>query len=407
MQPRLSIRDVNKIFGDNSEAARALLDNGATKQEILETTGATVGVKGASFDVTEGEIFVIMGLSGSGKSTLVRMLNGLIPTTSGHILVDGEDIAAASPQTLRRIRREKIAMVFQHFSLFPHWTLAENVAYGLKIKGMDAASRDAEARAVLDRVGLAAWADAKPADLSGGMQQRVGIARGLAAGPGILLMDEPFGALDPLIRREMQDELIALQRNMKKTIVFITHDLNEALLLGDRIAIMKDGEIVQIGTAQEIVTAPANDYVAAFVADIDRGRVFRVDDISNRPTSIQIGRHTAGAALQKMEESDAEAIHVLDGERIVGIVTYRELAAIAARKGEGSGALREALREDFPTVDPDAQLADVYEAAGSGLPVAVTDRHDRLVGVVEPKDVLAQLAGARTETNGEATHEPR
>jgi len=407
MQAKLSVKNVSKIFGDKPDEARALLQKGATKQDILEATGATVGVRDATFDVSEGEIFVIMGLSGSGKSTLVRMLNGLIPATTGSILIDGDDIASASAPHLRRIRREKIAMVFQHFSLFPHWTVAENVAYGLKVKGVDAATRDREAREVLDRVGLAAWADALPSDLSGGMQQRVGIARGLASGPEILLMDEPFGALDPLIRREMQEELIQLQRKMRKTIVFITHDLNEAMMLGDRIAIMKDGAIVQIGTAQEIVTSPADDYVAAFVADIDRGRVFTVEDISLRPAAIQLGRHTATAALKKMEESEAGALHVLDGDRIVGIVTYRDLAAIVARKGESAGTVLEAMREDFPSVDTKSPLADVYEAAGIGLPVAVTDRHDRLVGVVEPKDVLAQLATSRTETNGEAANEPR
>ena len=267
---KLSVQNLFKIFGGNENESLRLLEDGHSKEEILAQTGATVGVQHANFDVAEGEFFVVMGLSGSGKSTMVRMLNGLIPPTSGAILVDGEDVASCDGKVLRRIRREKIAMVFQHFALFPHWTVAENVAYGLKVRSIGAEQRRAAALKSLEQVGLKAWADSLPSDLSGGMQQRVGLARALANDPEILLMDEPFGALDPLIRREMQDELVELQKTLKKTIIFITHDLNEALTLGDRIAIMKDGQFVQIGSAQEIVSHPSNDHVASCVADIDR-----------------------------------------------------------------------------------------------------------------------------------------
>src|SRR5690606_22173404 len=251
MAVKLSVENIYKIFGQRTDAARRMLAEGRTKEEILEATGATVGVQDASFDVGEGEIFVVMGLSGSGKSTLVRMLNGLIDPSSGSIMIDGVDVANCTREQLRRIRREKIAMVFQHFALFPHWSVADNAAYGLKVKGVRAPERREKALTALEQVGLAAWADSLPSELSGGMQQRVGLARALATGPEVLLMDEPFGALDPLIRREMQDELLTLQRSLKKTIIFITHDLNEALLLGDTIAIMKDGRFVQVGTAQE------------------------------------------------------------------------------------------------------------------------------------------------------------
>lgn len=401
---KLAVSHAFKIFGNDAPAALKLLRQGKGKQEILAETGATVGVQDASFEVREGEIFVIMGLSGSGKSTLVRMLNGLIPPTAGRILIDGEDVAQANPAALRRIRREKISMIFQHFALFPHWTLAENVAYGLKVNGVPRESRHKRALGVLEQVGLAPWADSLPSDLSGGMQQRVGLARGLAAGSDILLMDEPFGALDPLIRREMQTELLNLQQTLKKTIVFITHDLNEALLLGSRIAIMKDGRIVQIGTAQESVTAPADDYVAAFVADIDRGRVFTADDVSSQATTIQLRQTSVRDALRMMEGSGSHALYVMDGERVAGVVTYQQLAA-SEMDPRPTTTLQEALITDFPTADATTSLSDLYGAAGSGLPIAVTDERERLLAVVEPADVLAHLSGDALAAETLATRE--
>ncbi|QQO46754.1 glycine betaine/L-proline ABC transporter ATP-binding protein [Paracoccus sp. MC1862] len=407
---KLAVSQVYKVFGNDADGALRLLQQGKSKQEILAQTGATVGVQDASFSVKEGEIFVVMGLSGSGKSTLVRMLNGLIAPTAGQILIDGEDVASASPAALRRIRREKISMIFQHFALFPHWTLADNVAYGLKITGVPKDRRRARALEVLEQVGLAPWADSLPSDLSGGMQQRVGLARGLAAGSDILLMDEPFGALDPLIRREMQTELLNLQQKLKKTIVFITHDLNEALLLGNRIAIMKDGRIVQIGTAQEIVTAPADDYVAAFVADIDRGRVFTADDVSSPATTLQLRQTSVRDALRMMEQGGSNALYVMDGLRVAGVVTYQQLAA-SEMDPSPTTTLQEALITDFPTADATTSLSDLYGAAGSGLPIAVTDDRERLVGVVEPSDVLAHLsgdAGAEIPQDKEQAHaQPR
>lgn len=400
MTTKISVTGLYKIFGDRSDAALDLLNRGEAKEAILESTGATVAVQDASFDVAEGEIFVVMGLSGSGKSTLVRLLNGLIPPTSGKILVEGQDVAQAKGEVLRDIRRNTITMVFQHFALFPHWTVADNVAYGLKVKGMPAAERRERAMAVLDQVGLSAWADSLPGDLSGGMQQRVGLARGLASDPQVLLMDEPFGALDPLIRREMQDELLELQKKLKKTIVFITHDLNEALLLGDKIAIMKDGRFVQVGTAQDIVSNPADDYVRAFVADIDRGRVFTADDVSSDPVTAQLHTDSAGVALRRMETAQLDALYVLDGDTVSGVVTHRDVSAALRRDGPGDDALGASLITDFTAVDQGTYLHELYGPAGAGLPIAVTDTGNRLLGVVETQAVLAQLDSDIAEKPG-------
>ncbi|KKB11012.1 glycine/betaine ABC transporter ATP-binding protein [Devosia geojensis] len=404
MAAKLTVENVYKIFGNDPAGALERLANGQSKEEIFHETGQTVGVQDASFTVEEGQIFVVMGLSGSGKSTLVRMLNGLIKPSSGRILIDADDVASAAPDALRRIRREKIAMVFQHFALFPHRTIAENAAYGLKVKGVPAAERRRRALAALEQVGLTAWADSYPSDLSGGMQQRVGLARGLATDPQILLMDEPFGALDPLIRREMQDELVVLQKTLKKTIVFITHDLNEALLLGDRIAIMKDGRFVQVGTAQEIVSEPADDYVAAFVADIDRGRVFTAEDVCNDPAPVKLGESTAEDAMRAMEDLNRNALHVVDEkDKLVGVVTYQDLAAATLDNGAPDPVLEEVMITDYPTADAGQQLNELYGPASAGLPIAVTDGKDRLVGVVEPEAVFAQLSG---EENGATPDAP-
>jgi glycine betaine/proline transport system ATP-binding protein len=392
MTVKLKVKEVFKIFGDHPAEALRLLASGESKETIFQTTGQTIGVQNAGFEVEEGQIFVVMGLSGSGKSTLVRMLNGLIRPTSGEILIDGDDVASCSPGKMRDIRRQKIAMVFQHFALFPHRTILENAAYGLKVKGVPADERNAKAMKALEQVGLAAWADSTPADLSGGMQQRVGLARGLATDPQILLMDEPFGALDPLIRREMQDELLALQATLKKTIIFITHDLNEALLLGDKIAIMKDGEIVQVGTAQDIVSNPADNYVAAFVADIDRGRVFTAETVASEPAVVQLGTDTAGDAVKAMEDQNRNAVYVMDGDQIAGVVTYQQAAAADRDSGLADVPLAEVMVTEFPTTDPGTQLADLYGAASAGLPIAVTDSDNKLVGVVEPEAVFAQLS---------------
>jgi glycine betaine/proline transport system ATP-binding protein len=389
MKTKISGKNLYKIFGGSAEDALKLLEAGKDKDEIFEATGQTVGVNDASFEVAEGEIFVVMGLSGSGKSTLVRMINGLIKPSAGEILIDGVDVATCSDEQLRWVRREKVAMVFQHFALFPHKTVADNVAFGLKIKGMSAAERRERAQAALDQVGLGARADSYPDELSGGMQQRVGLARGLASEPEILLMDEPFSALDPLIRSDMQQELIELQRSLKKTIVFITHDLNEALTLGSTIAIMRNGAIVQTGSAEEIVGSPADDYVAAFTKDIDRSLVFTAGSVAEPGEALELAAADLKSALAAMERLDRDAIHLVDDGKPAGIVTYREANAALGRKGS---TLRDVLNDDFPAAEPDTRLFDLYELAQTGLPIALTNGDGRLSGIVEPKAVFAQLS---------------
>lgn len=389
MTTKITGKKLYKIFGGNHEEALKLLAAGKDKDEIFEATGQTVGVNDVSFEVAEGEIFVVMGLSGSGKSTLVRMINGLIKPSAGEILIDGVDVGACSDEQLRQVRREKVAMVFQHFALFPHKTVSENVAFGLKIKGVPAAERRERAQAALEQVGLGARADSYPDELSGGMQQRVGLARGLASEPEILLMDEPFSALDPLIRSDMQQELIELQRSLKKTIVFITHDLNEALTLGSTIAIMRNGAIVQTGSAEEIVGNPADDYVASFTRDIDRSRVFEIDSVTVPAEALKLSTATRTEALAQMDRLERDALYVVDDNgRAEGIVTYRQLASAQSRKGEND--ISAYIGREFRTIGRDAHLNDMYGLATDELPIAVVE-DDRLIGVVEPHAVFRKL----------------
>jgi glycine betaine/proline transport system ATP-binding protein len=387
-EEKLVARNVFKIFGEEPERAFEMLKSGESKEDILKTTGMTVGVQDTSFSVYKGEIFVVMGLSGSGKSTLVRMLNRLIDPTAGEILIDGEAITGTDMEKVRQIRLRKMSMVFQHFALFPHLTVAENVGYPLKIRGEDAQTQREKAMKALEQVGLAYWADHPPSALSGGMQQRVGLARGLAAEPEVLLMDEPFSALDPLIRADMQKELLELQKSVHKTIVFITHDLDEALILGDRIAIMKDGRFVQVGTAQDIVEDPSDDYVAAFTQGIDRGRVFTADYVMRDPEALDLSSDTPQTALDKLDKHKREGLYVTDGGKIAGVVTYGDVAH-ALRKG--SDDLRGILHTRYPTTTADTRLHEVYEECSRGLPIAVLDENGKLVAVVDPSEVFAKL----------------
>ena len=386
MTVKLIAKNVSKLFNDESGEGARRLAEGQSKDEIFKATGVTVGIDNVSFEVQEGEIFVIMGLSGSGKSTLVRTLNGLIPPTSGEIVIDDVDVASCSKEALRDVRRQKITMVFQHFALFPHKTIIDNVAFGLKLKGIGKEERHEQALTSLAKVGLEAYASSYPSQLSGGMQQRVGLARGLANDPEILLMDEPFGALDPLIRREMQDELIMLQRELKKTIVFITHDLNEAMILGDRIAIMKDGAFVQVGTAQEIVSDPADDYVRAFVGDIDRSRVFKVSDISSDAAWVKADAN-GGDALSVMDRAKSDLAYVVEKGVPVGLLMRKDAMA-----GPRNKSVREIMIPEPPTVPEEAYLNEVYGTAQGGVPMAVTDDDGKLVGVVSQEAIFEQLS---------------
>ncbi|MFC4024205.1 glycine betaine/L-proline ABC transporter ATP-binding protein [Oceanobacillus longus] len=389
--PIIETKNLSKIFGKNSKQTLKLMDKGLSKEEILKETGNTVGVNRASFTVEEGEIFVIMGLSGSGKSTLVRLLNRLIEPTEGSILIDGVDLAKMDKKSLRKARREKMSMVFQQFALFPHRTILENAEYGLEIQNVPKEERKKKAEEALNLVGLGDYKHQKPGQLSGGMQQRVGLARALANDPKVLLMDEAFSALDPLIRKEMQDELIDLQSSMKKTIIFITHDLDEALRLGDHIALMKDGVVVQIGTPEEILVHPANDYVEKFVEDVDRSKILTAHHIMKRPETVNIEKHGPRVALERMREEGISSILVIDGKRdLKGYVTAED--ALAARKKESSN-LQEILRTDIPKVNPDTTMHDIFTIIhDSQTPVAVVE-DNKLKGIIVRGAVIAALAG--------------
>lgn len=387
---KIEVHNTTKIFGKNSKRAAQLLNEGKTKSEILKATGATVGVKKASFDVYEGEIFVIMGLSGSGKSTLVRLLNRLIDPTMGTILLDGEDIVKMNKEQLREVRRKKIGMVFQNFALFPHKTILENTEYGLEIQGVAKVERQEKAKESLKLVGLAGYEDQYPNQLSGGMQQRVGLARALANGPDILLMDEAFSALDPLIRKDMQDELLQLHNDMGKTIIFITHDLDEALRIGDRIALMKDGEIVQIGTPEEILMSPSNEYVERFVEDVDLSKVLTAGHIMKKADTVQVDRG-ARVALRLMKQLGISSIYVVDkGNRLLGAVTAQDAVAAV----ESGKTLQEVLICDLPMMSADTLLIDLFDTVSTAsIPVAVVNEDNKLQGIIIRGALIGALAG--------------
>ncbi|CAM3145412.1 glycine betaine/L-proline ABC transporter ATP-binding protein [Filibacter tadaridae] len=397
---KIEVLNTTKIFGKNHKRAAQLLSEGKSKGEILKATGATVGVKNASFDVFEGEIFVIMGLSGSGKSTLVRLLNRLIDPTMGKILLDGEDIVQMNKEQLRQVRRKKIGMVFQNFALFPHKTILENTEYGLEIQGVAKEERKAKATESLRLVGLAGYEDQFPKQLSGGMQQRVGLARALANGPDILLMDEAFSALDPLIRKDMQDELLQLHHDMGKTIIFITHDLDEALRIGDRIALMKDGEIVQIGTPEEILMSPSNKYVERFVEDVDLSKVLTAGHIMKKADTVQVDRGPR-VALRLMERLSISSIYVVDkGNRLIGAVTAQD----AVQASESGKTLEEVLITDLSVVPPETVLTDLFDIVSTAtIPVAVIDESKKIQGIIIRGALIGALAGDDQFINSDGT----
>ena len=391
--PAISAHHLYKVFGRQARDGVARLEQGAEPAD-LKKAGLTPAVIDASFSVEEGEIFVVMGLSGSGKSTLIRMVNGLLEPTSGHVEVDGENLTAMGPRRLRAARREKISMVFQHFALLPHRTVAENAAYGLEIKGVSKDERRRRAIEALEMCGLEGWQDHKPGQLSGGMRQRVGLARALAADTDVLLMDEAFSALDPLIRREMQDQLIELQHKLGKTILFITHDLNEAMRLGDRIAMMRNGRIVQIGTSEEILTDPANDYVAQFVADVDRTRVLTASSVMEKPVAT-LGRDQGPRVAHRlMREHQQHGLYVIGRDRtLVGYVTED-----VVNKHLEDSSLSAALEPITTMVSAETPVAELFApAAHNQLPLPVVDDDKRLIGVIPRVTLLAAL-GAQTET---------
>ncbi|PQF23587.1 glycine betaine/L-proline ABC transporter ATP-binding protein [Enterococcus mundtii] len=386
---KVEVKNLTKIFGKRTQTALEMMKKHQSKTEILQKTGATVGVYEASFDVQEGEIFVIMGLSGSGKSTLIRLLNRLIEPTSGNILIDGEDISTLSKEELREVRRHKINMVFQNFGLFPHRTILENTEYGLEVRGIPKEERQAKAEKALENSSLLSFKDQYPSQLSGGMQQRVGLARALANDPEILLMDEAFSALDPLIRREMQDELLELQSNVQKTIIFITHDLNEALRIGDRIALMKDGEIMQIGTGEEILTNPANDYVREFVEEVDRSKVLTAQNIMVPALTTNIESDGPNVALTRMRNEEVSMLMAVDRKRnLKGIITADQ--ALEARRQKRP--LIDFLDENVTVIGKDMLVSDIFNIIyDSPTPLAVVD-NGKLKGVIIRGSVIEALA---------------
>jgi glycine betaine/proline transport system ATP-binding protein len=396
-QTKISVRNVTKVFGKSPQQGVKLLNEGKTKHEILEKTGMTVGVNKANFEVKAGEIFVIMGLSGSGKSTLVRMLNRLIDPTDGQVLIDDEDIVKLKPNQLRDVRRKKMSMVFQRFALFPHRTVLANTEYGLEVQGSDKTARKEKALESLKLVGLAGYENSYPSELSGGMQQRVGLARALANDPDILLMDEAFSALDPLIRKDMQNELLELQETMEKTIVFITHDLDEALRIGDRIALMKDGNIVQVGTPEEILMNPANDYVERFVEDVDLSKVLTASHVMKRAEMVRIDRGPR-VALQLMKDEGISTLYVVDKkQKLLGAVTADDASDAAKNKQ----SLEDILIPDLATISPDTLIVDMFEKmASSSVPLPVIDEQERLKGIVVRGAIIGALAGNESHLNG-------
>ncbi|GAA1548362.1 MULTISPECIES: quaternary amine ABC transporter ATP-binding protein [Brevibacterium] len=380
--------NVYKVFGKRQNEVVKRLEEGADRDDLTKL--GTAAVIDASFEVEAGEIFVVMGLSGSGKSTLIRTLNGLWSPTAGSVEVLGTDIASIDAAALRKVRTDHVSMVFQHFALLPHRTVRDNAAYAMEIRGTAKVERDQAADRWLKAVGLDGWGDKYPEQLSGGMQQRVGLARALAAETDILLMDEAFSALDPLIRREMQEQLVELQGELKKTIIFITHDLNEAMFLGDRIAVMRNGRIVQVGTPEEILTDPANDYVAQFVHDVDRARVLTASNVMEKARQVVTNQNGPRVALRSMRESNASAVYVTDRHRkFLGVVSDRD--CIDHLRG-GAKTLDEIIKPAATSASPDDLLIELFlPSSESPLPVPVTDDEDQLVGVVPRATLLAAL----------------
>lgn len=399
---KIVVKDLVKIFGDHTEKALHMLRNGAGKDDIFKKTRQTVGAYNINFEVNEGETFVIMGLSGSGKSTLLRCINLLIKPTSGTILVDGEDITKANQEAIRNLRRKKMCMVFQRFALFPHRTILNNIAFGLEIQGVPLSERREKAMQVLEIVGLQGLEDSYPSQLSGGMQQRVGLARALASDPDILLMDEAFSALDPLIRRSLQDELLSIQSALNKTILFVTHDLDEALKIGDRIALMKDGVIVQIGTPEEILTNPADEYVEKFVENVDLSKVLTAEGAMKAPDPVVTLKDGPRVALRLMKEHGISSIFVVNRERKLSGIVLAEDALRAVKENED---LNDIIITNVPKVTPDTQICDIIPIlADAVLPIAVTREDNKLAGILVKGSLLASLAKkgrANHDTNGD------
>lgn len=399
-EPLIRVTGLYKIFGPDPKSILPLLREGRGKHEILAETGHSVGLNDISLEIEKGRIFVVMGLSGSGKSTLIRHFNRLIEPTEGAIHVDGTDVMRLSTRQLEAFRRRRMSMVFQRFALMPHRTVLANAAYGLRVQGTGKRAAEAKAREWLQAVGLEGYEAQFPAQLSGGQQQRVGLARALCTDADILLMDEPFSALDPLIRSEMQDRLVALQKKLRKTVIFITHDLDEALRLGDRIAILKDGALVQIGAPEEIILHPADAYVEAFVRNVDRARALTVAAAMTPPAQL-IAAKTVAEALQQMQGESSDYGYCVSEQGYRGVVSRKALEAAAAI--DPDGPLGETVLEPVAAISPKSLLRDVLPVAlKAAFPLPVVDEDGALCGQLS-RETLADVLAERTDTKKSGT----
>lgn len=388
MSKKIEIKNLSLVFGKHKNEALQLLDEGKSIQEIRETTGTAIGVNNISLDIDEGEMFVIVGLSGSGKSSLIRCMNRLNEPTRGELLIDGEDICRYDKKQLQELRRHKIAMVFQHFGLLSHRCVLKNVEYGLEVQGVDEVERRKKAINAINLVGLSGWENYLPKQLSGGMKQRVGLARALTNEPKILLMDEPFSALDPLIRKEMQSELLNIEDYMDKTIVFITHDMNEAFRLGDRVALLKDGELVQIGKPKEFFENPANDYVRSFIEDVDKSRILRVKSVMHKPLVVAKPEDSVEATVQRIKEANRNFCYVTNQENILqGYISLEKL-----EDGKYKSVDRY-LDRNYVSIEHNEFLSSIWQKfSDSDVDIAVVDKRNRLRGIIDYTDVANALA---------------
>jgi len=393
MNNKIEIKNLSIIFGHDKSKARKLIMEGKNKSEILKSTGCTVAVRNANLEIREGEVFVVMGLSGSGKSTLLRCINRLNEPTLGEVYINGENITRKSDKELQQLRRTELAMVFQHFGLLPHRTVLSNIAFGLELQGVPKVEREKKALRTVGLVGLKGYENQRVNELSGGMQQRVGLARALANDASVLLMDEAFSALDPLIREQMQDELLQLQASMQKTIVFITHDLHEAIKLGDRIAIMKDGEVVQVGTPEEILTEPANDYVERFVENVGRGRIITASSImKTKPVVARLKKEGPEAIIRKMREKNLFVLPVVgtDGQ-FLGEVSLKDVVNL---RKQGIKEIDSVVTSEVPSVLESTTVEDMLTL----LPkikqvIPVVSDSNKLLGVVSPSSIIIEMTG--------------
>jgi glycine betaine/proline transport system ATP-binding protein len=395
MSVKIKADKCTKIYGDDPDEALKLLNEGVSRDEILKKTGQTVGVDRASFEINEGEIFVLIGLSGSGKSTLLRCINGLLRIDSGEMFVEEHAIHKMDEKQLRVLRGKMMGMVFQHFAILPNRSVRENVAFGLELAGVDKQERFEKAQKTLETVGLEAWGSKLPGELSGGMKQRVGLARALCMDSSILLMDEPFSALDALIKAEMQEELLNLQQEIKKTIVFVTHDLDEALRLGDKIAIMRDGVIEQLGTAEEILSNPANDYVENFLQGVDVSKILLAENIARKPKETVTATEGIMSVLRKIERATNDYLYVVAPDRKLRGIVYLDEVLELRNKGEHS--IADAIKK-VSTVDSSSPMQDIYPLLkDANESVAVIDDKERFLGEVTRRSVLANLAQRKGE----------